>query len=125
MHMMDTSRDCQGEFRVEFSTFDCKHENLHIYSFGPAEFNSAGSQSQFSKGTSYLIIQNGRHLKIIVQLLANQSHRITIIIKTNSMFFSAESDSKSVSHLAVALTVITIFENPRWPPHRNMFLFAN
>ena len=52
---------------MELCTFDYKHENLHIDSFGPAEFKSAGSQSQFLKGTPYLTIQNGRHLKLISQ----------------------------------------------------------
>ena len=56
----------------------------------------------------------------LVQLLANLSHRITII-KTNSMFIFTESDFKSVAHLAVALTDITVMKNPRWPPPKNLF----
>ena len=40
------------------------------------------------------------------------------------MFIFTESDSKSVAHLAVALTDITIMDNPRWPPPRNIFFIA-
>ena len=37
------------------------------------------------------------------------------------MFIFTESDSKSVAHLAVALTDITVMKNPRWSPPRNLF----
>ena len=37
------------------------------------------------------------------------------------MFSFTESESKSVAHLAVTLTDITVMKNPKWPPPRNFF----
>ena len=37
------------------------------------------------------------------------------------MFIFTESDFKSVAHLAVALTDITVMKNPRWPPPKKLF----